>query len=370
MRKSIVLMISAVLALTLSVTGCSKGGTNDLQQRNTGDAQESDSESGPENTSENTGGSNPFDTEEKEDFLPDALSHGPGEEARTDDSGRRLPFSFTGGEFELDYGVEASGAAKNVGFLLFLDGVPQPYRVDTPDAAYEYMYTFHLEEDDVETPFRFLFTPVTGKKGDTLRLQIISIFNPDFRPDMVDTSSYGMYHSILPMELEIKFEQDPGSLKEVRLPVRECLSNVTIGADPITQEKLDGIGGGLYGELSLEDLNTNVYSVFSFDSAQPTDHYKVEDGKRLHLSFEICGTPDAVYKTTFYANHQPVSGAEGSVFTTILEKGSGSKIEADLDISQLEDFTTFYAISVPVNAADFPNAVVMLQKSPSILLYK
>lgn len=45
-------------------------------------------------------------------------------------------------------------------------------------------------------------------------------------------------------------------------------------------------------------------------------------------------------------------------------------IDADIDLGKLEELNTFYVVSVPVNAADFPDDVVVLEKTASILLYK
>ncbi|MNL89089.1 hypothetical protein D3C87_2192040 [compost metagenome] len=45
-------------------------------------------------------------------------------------------------------------------------------------------------------------------------------------------------------------------------------------------------------------------------------------------------------------------------------------INADIKAEDLGDFNTFYVISIPVNADDFPNDVVVLEKTPSLLLYK
>lgn len=45
-------------------------------------------------------------------------------------------------------------------------------------------------------------------------------------------------------------------------------------------------------------------------------------------------------------------------------------IEADIEVEKLEDFNTFYVVSAPLNANDFPDDVIILDKTASVLLYK
>ena len=58
------------------------------------------------------------------------------------ESGERLPFPYDGGEFRLDYRFSLTGKMDTVGFLLFLDGQPQPYKVNDTTAEYEYCHSF------------------------------------------------------------------------------------------------------------------------------------------------------------------------------------------------------------------------------------
>lgn len=354
MRKSFFVVITAAIALTLLTTGCAKSNPSTPPA---------------EISSDIAGTVNPFEAPQGEEFMPSSLGHGPAS-PKLDANGNRLPLNYNGGEFTLDYTVKADGKAKNVGFLVFLDGIPQAYKIDTSDAPYEFMHAFNLKEDGKETPFSFIFAPVTGKKDDTLMLTVVSIYNPSFIPDMVNSVSYGMYHSTLPMEFQLNFERDADTLDNLFLPQKVSLQNTTVSEEPITSEFLATLGGGLSGEISLEDLNTRTFCRLHYNSENQMDNLKIEDGKTLQLAFTICGVPGATYKTTFYANHQPLSSADGTAFTTTLDKGDMSVIKTQVDVSALDDFSTFYAVSVPVNPADFPNAVITLEKSLSILICK
>ena len=129
---------------------------------------------------------NPFEAAEDEAGFLATLTHGAASPDFSE-SGERLPFTYDGGEFQLAYQYSVTGKLDAVGFLLFLDGQPQPYKVNDIAAEYEYCHSFAAGEEGEEGEeqnFSFLFEPVTGSVGDTLALTVVSITNPDFQPDM------------------------------------------------------------------------------------------------------------------------------------------------------------------------------------------
>ena len=77
------------------------------------------------------------------------LSHGEANPARADDQSV-LPYEYNGGEFVLDYQFSSEGKLDNIGFLLFLDGKPQAYRVNDTGAEYEYLHCFQTSENHEE----------------------------------------------------------------------------------------------------------------------------------------------------------------------------------------------------------------------------
>ena len=73
------------------------------------------------------------------------LSHGEANPARADDQSV-LPYEYHGGEFVLDYQFVSEGKLDSIGFLLFLDGKPQAYKVNDTGAEYEYLHCFRTSE--------------------------------------------------------------------------------------------------------------------------------------------------------------------------------------------------------------------------------
>ena len=84
----------------------------------------------------------------------------------------------------------------------------------------------------------------------------------------------------------------------------------------------------------------------------------------------ICGHADIEYETTFYINHQPIESSKGISHHTKISKGSISIITFEIETEKLKDFNTFYIVSTPKNASDYPDGIFESIKTQSILLYK
>lgn len=314
---------------------------------------------------------NPFQANEEETGILDTMGHGFANPKMDETGEERLPLRYTGGELEIDYYVNASGKAKNVGFLVFVDGKPQPYKFNETAAPYEYMHIFDVKEEDKDTPFKFIFTPVIGKKGETLHITITSVYNPSFMPDMKETSSYGGYHSTLQATGSLFFEKDAEVLRSSDISGRGYLSGVSLSTEPITDKLLKKHSG--MQTIDLETLEHQVLSELYLDgqSAAKMDHLQIGDDGTLQVSFKLFGHPGIKYQNTFYINHQAVTTIDGdSSFETMLAKGEVAVVDAELDLKKLDNLNTFYVVSVPMNAEDFPDDVVVLEKTRSILLYK
>lgn len=347
MRKLSVLFLSAVMVIVLA-TGCSNQTPGIDDPDGTSDADH-----------------NPFKSTDSE--IISSIGHG-FTNLSVDETGRGF-LNYDGGELVLDYSVHASGIAKNVGFLVFVDGIPQPYKFNTIEAPYEYMYIFEWEEDDKDTPFTFAFSPVTGRQGDTLSVNIVSMYNPAFIPDMKETQGYGNYHSTLEMVRPIIFNADAAIISSV--PQHEYLSNIRLSTEPITPAFLDTLDTG-FGTVNMEELSKQIFSQLFIDGSdlKGSSNLQIKQDGMLHVVFKIVGHPGVTYKNTLYINHKALSGAEGVSFETMLTKGESAVVEADIDLEKLEDLNTFYIVSVPSNASDFPNDVIAVMKTQSILLYK
>ena len=303
---------------------------------------------------------NPFDEAEEDAGFLAMLTH---EAASADfsESGERLPFPYDGGEFRLDYRFSLTGKMDTVGFLLFLDGQPQPYKVNDTTAEYEYCHSFPAGEDQ---SFSFLFEPVTGSTGDTLALTVVSITNPDFQPDMESTSSYGWYHKTLDSRVELQFNADAPDAHSDLPPVREIFSQSEAREEKATAQYVENeLPKYGWGDVSMDTLDSGIYYTFSCDGGITYDNLLVS--APVPLRFTMCGTAGTSYSIAFFLDHQPVKLGESTSCSVALSKGGVMELEAVIDPDKLGQFHTFYCVAVPQDGASGP-----LIKTNSILLYK
>lgn len=344
------LLIALSLFLLISFTGCSQ---------RTGQ---------PDNTeiSDTETNINPFESDDADTVVMGSISHGLSA-PNIDENKNLIPWIYNGEEVNIEYYVNASGQAKNVGFFIFVDGIPQPYKVDDSDASAEYMHTFELQEDNVNVPFTFIFSPVNGKKGETLDVIISSIYNPGFMPDMDKSSSYGGYHTLLPATYQLAFKADA---KALQYEASGVIGNIDQSNEPVTNKLLETLSNNNLREIDTDTFNNEIFNLIYYDTVVKVDNYKVDGDGTLHITYKLCGCAGLEYTTTFYINHQPISFSSGVSVDTTIEKGYVSVIELDINLDRLEDFNTFYAISVPKNAEEFPDGIFETLKTQSILLYE
>ena len=303
---------------------------------------------------------NPFDEAEEDAGFLAMLTHGAAS-ADFSESGERLPFPYDGGEFRLEYQFSLSGKMDTVGFLLFLDGQPQPYKVNDTTAGYEYCHSFPAGEDQ---SFSFLFEPVTGSTGDTLALTVVSITNPDFQPDMESTSSYGWYHKTLDSRVELQFNADAPAAHSDLPPVREIFVQSDVREEKVTAQYVESeLPKHGWGGVSMDALDSGIYYTFSLDGGITYDNLRVS--APVTLQYTMCGTAGTSYSIAFFLDHQPVKIGESTSCSITLSKGGVMELEAVIDPDKLGQFHTFYCVAVPQDGASGP-----FFKTNSILLYK
>jgi len=309
---------------------------------------------------------NPFQESDENTIIMGGISHGPSA-PNVDENEKLLPLIYSGEEIRYDYYVNASGQAKNVGFLMFVNGQPQPYKINNANSAYEFVHIFDLTEDNTDLPFTFIFTPVTGKQGDTLNVIISSIYNPSFKPDMNETSSYGGYHALLPASYSLFLETDvPDNAPQYD----KIHGEVNLSNELVTNQLLETLSNSGMRDIDMNTFNNEIFSLVYYDGEMKTDNLQVSEEGILQVKYMICGHAGLEYETTFYLNHQPMASSNGISHASIIEKGSVSVITFDIELDKLEDYSTFYAVSVPKNAATFPDGIFEATKTQSILLFR
>lgn len=299
----------------------------------------------------------------EEDGALGFLSHGETSPARAED-GSVLPYEYNGGEFTLDYQFTSEGKLDSIGFLLFLDGKPQVYKVNDTEGEYEYLHCFQTSEKH-EEKFSFVFTPDTGKKGDTLNMTVMSVTRPDFQPDMEETSSYGWYHKSLERVLKLYFNEDAPEGSNAYGDSETVFRDVSVTEEKVTSSFIENelVRAGWNG-VTMDTLDSSVYPAVFYDSEVVYDNLSLTGKDTLTVRYTLCGTAGARYGITFFLNHKPVSFDGAVSYDVTLSKGNVWIIEATIDTAELDGFNTFYATAVAADN-DF-----ITNKTDSILLYR
>lgn len=278
-----------------------------------------------------------------------SVAHGLQNPLKDPDTGENYVV-YEGGELRLEYGACVSGLAeKGVGFMIFIDGEPQAYHTEY-GTKNSYLHVFYLQ-DGVDSGFTFYLNPTAGKRGDALRLCIASVLYPDYKPDMVESKGYGIYHSMLESRYLLKYEEDcpeghstaPGTGPTASLELRET-GSAENGSDEIKPRL----------SLYMEDTDITL-----------GNSYATEGKASLHLRLEAAGLGDAEYRCVPYLDHVPLFPEREELPRIRLQPDKVTIMEGDLDISMLREPATFYLVLIPCDRA---KAEARLEKTKSVLL--
>ncbi len=246
-------------------------------------------------------------------------------------------FSYSGEALDIPFKLMGTkeGAPQEVGLLLFVNGIAQPYSIafdDGTELADAYMQTFQLEQD-VENIFHLIFQPVTGKAGDTLSVQAVTILTPSYLPEE-ENPNYGYYHSAnITIPLQIAFEKDAPS--EGQKKASDSYEIVDIPKSITDNDEFFGIE-------SSRDANTNLSVVSAEDENSPVLYSK--DGT-VTFKVRLYGGPEANQNITVYVNHEPVQVDGADYLAVRTQKDKMVEATIRLSVSAFGEKNTIYAIA-------------------------
>lgn len=217
-----------------------------------------------------------------------------------------------------------------VGILLFLDGQLQPYRTAAV-SEYRYMQTCTptpLEDLSLE----LYLTPVTGKAGDCLELQVVCLVWPDYfvddGPAWYQHTAYMVGDTAL-----IQFQADPAPAELP--PVQDRVVSVSIQQEELRQTGLKD---------TFEQHSTLFYT---------------RDGGQLYgitaptepvlLRYESTGNLTGRYALVVFVDNQPVSVSQEDLVFFQNEAGKRTVVRLELDLSDFDGESVVYMIAVPRN---------------------
>ncbi len=266
-------------------------------------------------------------------------------------------FTYSGQPLEIPFRLMGTmaGTPQEIGLLLFVDGIAQPYCAvfaDGSELTEAYMQTFRLEQG-VDNIFDLVFQPVTGKAGDNLSIQAVAILAPSYLPQGAENPNYGFYHSAnITIPLRIAFEKDAPAEKK-----KEAANSCEIVDIPKSIADSDEI----FGLENSRDTNSYL-SVIPTDDENSSVIY-AKDGTAT-FKVRLYGGPEADHNITVFVNHQPVQIDKADYLAVRTQKDKMLEATITLDVSVFGEIGTIYAIA---SSAGRDSGLTETVKSPSVL---
>lgn len=265
---------------------------------------------------------------------------------------KRLP--YTGGEMLLDYELSGTGLGRSQGFLIFLDGLPQPYTIEREkpqpgDSEYRYLHAVDIEDDSSKAEFTLRFFPVTGQKGDLLDLSIGMVLHAGFVPKNPMQFFFSPYYSLRGMTgYVLDFQATPPPLEPAEPTpngsAENILSRVKWSKEDMTSEELAYAAS----HTSSDDGMQTKWQLFlNGEDTRSLAHLNLDQYDRLDFTFKLLGIPGSRWQIVLYLDHQPLVLDSSDHFTLDVVRGQKSVLNFSLDPELLDGVHTFYLIAMP-----------------------
>lgn len=270
----------------------------------------------------------------------------------TDDAANFQPYSFyfshsfeqdtliyEGGELRVPFRC-AGGIGSKVGYLLLLDGQPQPYKLE-PDGEYRYLHTITFTKAFAE--IEFIFTPVAGTIGDTAELCAINVNDPAYRVSESGISGNMHTSGSIPILATVDFKASPAI---------EDMPSVDPDSLHTSVEYVDIAASDILG-WSEDDLrNRSDYTISVNGSQNDSIFWNVAPNDPIHVHLELWGNPKAEFSVVFYLNNEPVTAIDHNTFHLCNQQGKKLKLDVEIDHADISEEAVLYAVIVCNNLHD------------------
>jgi hypothetical protein len=292
------------------------------------------------------------------------MNFGPTSKSEKDENG--IYRVYDGGKMYLPFEVRSTGtiATLDVGILIFVDGIPQPYRV-SPDGEYAYMHTFSQKDGKdmfgtIVTTADIYFAPITGEKGDMLEIYALCMLAPDHLPSQ-GANGHALTSGAVSSGFRLKYNATPPKDTYPEKNVR--LAGVSTSVVDCTPQDID--------KWTNTDMIENMRYAFRANG-EKMNVYGVGEDDRITLRYEVWGTPYVHYGLVFFVDNEPVYAADLADIRVSVEMGRKTIIEATLDMTGFSGESSLYAVLVPRNyrTSEIPTYTFMEASQTVFLLAK
>lgn len=258
-------------------------------------------------------------------------------------------YSYTGEPLCIPFSMQSSG---DVGLILLVDGILQPFTVKYPDGTTRKEAAMQMfSASETETKVNLVFQPVTGKQGDRLSVMAATIWEPQYLPENEENPAFGNYHALsAALSRKIDFQADSAG--------SAALSKEYEVKD-IPQAKLDELAAW----DSLELLNSSIF--LSIDTGGDSVLH-TENGQAM-VTVQLYGIPNADICMTLMVNNKPVKVDGSDGLLVHMEKNRMAEITVPVDGSLLSERNCVYVVA-SLTSADEEMVGDNPVKSESVLL--
>lgn len=248
---------------------------------------------------------------------------------------------YPGGEMRLPFFISSEGRIQEVGIgiLLFLDGQPQPYRLEG-ETEYTYLHTFYPTENTLTLDFYFV--PVTGTEGDALEFYAMSLLRPDYYPSQGQARTMVYSDGAVVAGMRLIYQQAPPEA-DVPAPVVR-LEDVQVSQQDCSSVDISG--------WTDTDMKTKVESrdtVNGIPSNLPNRIYGITPESIVDLHYELWGAEALQCNYVIFVDNIPISSSEGISIPMPLTSGKKTVLDAKLTMTGFTGESAIYAVRVPRN---------------------
>lgn len=244
----------------------------------------------------------------------------------------------------------------DVGILLFVNGIPQPYYTSDYNKQ-SYIHPYELLSNE-EKKISIKFIPLIGKKGDNISILVGSMINPSTKLTKT-TTTLGNNQKIFFLNPYI-----------IRSQINS--NNIILYSNDYSSNKLNSSTLEKYTYIKSDGSKINILDkdvVFELSDDDNNPLNKIESiNNTLYCNIQLISGKEEEYTLTAYINHKPVPLFNNRYYASVKTKsGYKIKINVDFDLSKINisKYNSFYVIAIPKS-----NDSKAIQTSTAILYTK
>ena len=242
-------------------------------------------------------------------------------------------FYYQGGILEIPYIFFGGRVDSEVGLLIFIDGVVQPYFISGLEELPDYMHIFNIEANS-EKVYMLNIIPTAGVAGDYLQLNFVCIDFPSL--DGSDAAMLDLQNMSATISWTLAFLEN--SPYNHGLPSYKKAEIV----DVFIEGNYDG--SDFYFEIDNESENPNSIRIIA---------YKERSG---------------IYRTTIFINNSPVIiDGSNNFFEYNASRNQRLIYEFEINIENLNNINIIYAISISLSNDTGENTIDVFKANSEII---